>query len=391
MNQKFYKYLKRTLLFFLILIPIVAYIGYSYLGARVHYDDNPLGLQWNNDGPYIFFENDNSMSVNYIKGNQKDGFHIKTGYTALDSVYSLDSYFALDTTHFSFKIDTNFKTPNSKYNDGNKILAISDIESGYKTFRDFLINSNVIDENLNWTFGKGHLVLVGDFVDRGFSTTQVLWFIYKLEQDAKIKGGFVHYLIGNHELKNMHGNHKAASYKYEQISSVLEKTQSELYNSKSFNGRWLYSKNAMELINGNLFVHGGIHPSLADSKLNIEEMNEVIRRNYYKPFSANTTKGIEQLLTSTKTGPCWYRGYFKDNLSQAQVEVGLEKFSAEVVIVGHTLQSEVNKQYNGKVIGIDVHHPKDYHKNWPKGKSEALLIEGGTYYRVLDNGVKEKI
>jgi len=391
MNQKFYKYLKRTLLFVFIIIPIIAYIGYSYLGARVHYDDNPIGLEWNNDGPYLFFENDNSMSVNYIKGNQKDGFQIKTEYKALDSVYSLDSYFALDNTHFNFKIDTSFKTPKAEYKDGNKILAISDIESGYRTFRDFLINSNVIDDNLNWIFGKGHLVLVGDFVDRGLSTTQVLWFIYKLEQDAKIKGGFVHYLIGNHELKNMHGNYKAASYKYEQISSILEKTQSELYNSKSFIGKWLYSKNAIELINGNLFVHGGIHPSLAGSKLNIEDMNKVIRSNYYKQFSVNTTKGIEQLLTSTKTGPCWYRGYFKNDLTQEEVEVGLDIFNAKTVIVGHTLQSKVNKTFNGKVIGIDVHHPKDYHKNWPKGRSEALLIEGSNYYRVFDNGVKEKI
>jgi len=41
------------------------------------------------------------------------------------------------------------------------------------------------------------------------------------------------------------------------------------------------------------------------------------------------------------------------------------------------------------VIGIDVKHPKDYHKNWPSKDSEGLLIEGNQYYRVFDNGEKE--
>jgi hypothetical protein len=43
------------------------------------------------------------------------------------------------------------------------------------------------------------------------------------------------------------------------------------------------------------------------------------------------------------------------------------------------------------VIGIDVKHSKDYHKNWPNKKSEALLIDGEKYYRVLANGRKKEI
>ena len=51
----------------------------------------------------------------------------------------------------------------------------------------------------------------------------------------------------------------------------------------------------------------------------------------------------------------------------------------------------MNKTYNGKVIGIDVFHPKDYHKNWPNGKSEGLLIENDKYYRVFADGKKKEI
>ena len=96
-------------------------------------------------------------------------------------------------------------------------------------------------------------------------------------------------------------------------------------------------------------------------------------------------------MTSTKTGICWYRGYFKDDLSQEEVEKGLNKFDAKSIVVGHTLQYKVNRQYNGKVIGIDVKHPKDYQKNWPKGASEGLFIKENNYYRVLANGEKKEI
>jgi hypothetical protein len=329
--------------------------------------------------------------VNYIKGNQDDGFFLDQKNYSINSKIPAFCYFPLDSTSFEFAIKTDFKTPKNTYNDNNAILAISDIESGYKTFRDFLINNKVIDNNLNWTFGTGHLVLVGDFVDRGFSTTQVLWFIYKLEQDATQQGGFVHFILGNHELKNMQGNYESASPKYFHVSAILEKQQNELYDSNSLIGRWMASKNTLELINGNLFAHGGIHPDIVDYNLNLDEINRIISINYYKPYYPKKENTKEQFLTSTNTGISWYRGYFKDDLTQEDVESGLNVFNAKSIVVGHTLQSKVNRQYNGKVIGIDVKHSKDYHKNWPNKKSEGLLIEENKYYRVFANGEKKEI
>jgi hypothetical protein len=390
MQRRIIKYLRRLLLTVLIVVPVALLVGH-FLGARVHYEDNPLALNWNNEGPYIFFNNDSTLSINYIKGEKKAGFYLKQKDYPIDSSITAKCYYPLDSTSFSFTIKTDFETPNSSYNDSNKILAISDIESNFKTFRDFLINNQVIDEKMNWTFGNGHLVLVGDFIDRGYFTTQVLWFIYKLEQEAEIQSGHVHYIMGNHELKMMHGNYGSTDPKYSAIASILEKQQIELYSPKSLIGKWLASKNALELINGNLFVHGGIHPDLGKSKLSIEEINQIIRRNYYRLIEPENNKTPAGLYISTETGPCWYRGYFKDNLTPGQINLGLDKFNAKSVIVGHTIQSKVNRQDNGKIFGIDVQHPNDDHKLWPAGQSEALLIEGDKYYRVFANGDKEEI
>ena len=390
MKKRIFRYLKHFVSTIIVLGVIGVLFG-LYHGASLHYGDHPLMNKLGDEGPYVFYKNDSTLNVNYIRGNKDDGFYIDKKEYLVNSEITAKSYFQIDSTSFDFKINSEVKKFKSTYTDGNPIIAISDIEGGYKTFRDFLINSKVIDKNLNWTFGKGHLVLVGDFVDRGWSVTQVLWFIYKLEQDAIKHGGYVHFIIGNHELKNMQGDYGATAEKYLAVGNILGKVQSEFYNPNSFLGKWMSSKNAIERINGNLFAHGGIHPDVADSKLTLDEINQVIQSNYYKPYYPKKEKTIAQLLTSTKTGICWYRGYFKDDLTQEQVDRGLHKFKAKAIVVGHTLQSKVNKTYNGKVIGIDVFHPKDYHKNWPSGKSEGLLIEGDTYYRVFLNGDKKEI
>jgi hypothetical protein len=300
MRKRVLRYLKHIAFTFFIIIPILFGIGLVANGGGLHYDDNEARLNWHNEGPYAFYENDSILNVKYIKGNQNDGFYLDEKKYALNTPIPAQSHFSLDSTSFSFTINSEFKVPPSSYSDNQQILAISDIESGYKTFRDFLINNAVIDKKLNWKFGKGHLVLVGDFIDRGFSATQVLWFIYKLEQEAAKHGGTVHFIIGNHELKNMYGDYGAASPKYTYVAGILGKTQTDLYSLNSVLGRWLSSKNSLERINGNLFVHGGIHPNIAKSNTSLEEINTLIRKNYYK---APYLLMFHTLKIIIKTGP----------------------------------------------------------------------------------------
>lgn len=392
MKKRIFRYLKHLSLTFVALLLVAVIIGLS-IGASVHYGDHPAQYSMVKEGPYVFYEDDSTFSVNYVAGSRAEGYILDQKTFLSSSVVEASCFFTLDSSKFNFNISGAqlFDIPQVTYNDDQPILAISDIESGYKAFRDFLINSNVIDNELNWTFGQGHLVLVGDFVDRGNSTTQVLWFIYKLEQDAKTHGGQVHYILGNHELKNLQGNYKSASEKYFRVASVLKRQPQELYSSKAMLGKWLLSKNPIESINGNLFVHGGLDPNLSETGLSLGEMAEIIRSHYANIYYPMPIEDIKQQLISTKTGPCWYRGYFKEDLSQAEIDRLLIRFDANAVVVGHTIQSKVNRVFDGKVIAIDVKHPKDYHKNWPAGKSEGLLIDMGKYYRVFATGEKEII
>lgn len=391
MKNRLLKFLKHAAITITGLLAAAIIIGLN-IGARLHYSDHPDRMKMHGEGPYIFYQTDSTLIVNHVQGNKKAGFYHTQSEHSINDLPIVRCNNPLDSSYFDFQLNAYPKVSNSTYNDNQPIFAVSDIEGNYLAFRDFLITNKVIDHDLNWAFGQGHLVLVGDFVDRGYFVTQVLWLIYKLEQEAELVGGKVHFIIGNHELKNLHGNYESASKKYLYVSSILGKSQSELYGPNSFLGRWLATKNAIEKINGHLFVHGGLHPEIQDYELNIIELNDIIRANYRTLYFPKPNIGVEKLINSHRTGPCWYRGYFKDSdLTELQVAEGLSQFGAKDVIVGHTIQSKANRSFGGMVIGIDVQHPSDDRSNWPEGRSEGLFIEGDNYFRVFDDGSRESI
>jgi len=159
-----------------------------------------------------------------------------------------------------------------------------------------------------------------------------------------------------------------------------------LFNDNALLGRWLASKNVLEVINGVAFVHGGLHPDISTYQVSVEEINRIVRTGYRTLYYTPVTVTKESFLRSSTTGPAWYRGYFKDDLSQQEIEQGLTAVGANAVVVGHTLQGKVNAKYNNKVFAIDVRHPKDYLTSFPLRSSEGLLIKDGQYFRLSEDG-----
>ena len=64
---------------------------------------------------------------------------------------------------------------------------------------------------------------------------------------------------------------------------------------------------------------------------------------------------------------------------QKRTENMIKKGAIQEVVKFNKLRIKKDKSIK-KVIGIEVQHPKDYHKNWPNKKSEGLFIEGNKYY-----------
>lgn len=367
----------------LVLVAILIAFGWS-IGADAHLFENRLAYQLAGE-VHVFYENGQPVA-HVIRGDNDRGFSVDTIARPGAGAWGFRVDFPADSSGFDVAIAHEIATPAATYHDGEPIVAVSDIESGFGAFRQFLVAHGVADGELKWTFGKGHLVLVGDFVDRGASTTQVLWAAYQLEQSARQAGGTVHFIIGNHEIKNLQGNFQTAEEKYFHIAGILGKRQDQLFDDSSLLGRWLASKNVVEVINDVAFVHGGLHPGLAEHRVSLEEINRIVRAGYRTPYFTPVTVTRESFLRSSTTGPAWYRGYFKDDLSLQEVEQGLRAVGANAVVVGHTLQGKVNLRYEGRVAAIDVRHPKDYLTSFPLRRSEGLLIKDGQYFRLLQDG-----
>jgi hypothetical protein len=239
----------------------------------------------------------------------------------------------------------------------------------------------VIDAGYNWTFGDGHLVLVGDFFDRGSQVTEVLWLIYSLEDKARAAGGYVHFVLGNHEIMNMSGDLRYLQPKYLEDAQLLNKNYMSLYDENSELGRWLRTKNVIERVGDVLYMHGGVSSVINSMNLSATDINK-LARPYYSDTPYNYKDPNSDIIYGD-LGPFWYRGYYmgKSKATQQQIDSTLYGFGVKKIVTGHTIVADtVSVWYKGKVYNTDVHHAE--------GKSEALLIDGDKFYRVNATGGK---
>ncbi len=335
------------------------------------------------DGPYVQYSAE-QVFAKYVVPNNDSTNIIKTDSVALVQKDKLLLKVMTDIADKTFlvQLKKELQNENSEFPKVGKLLALSDIEGNFSAFRKLLQVNNVVDNDLNWTFGDGHLVLIGDFFDRGKQVTEILWLIYSLEEKAKAYGGYVHMVLGNHEIMNLSGDLRFVHQKYIDNAGLLNIKYQSLYNESSELGRWLRTKNIVEKIGDNLFVHGGISGEINKLNLSVPDIN-TLSRPYYADSTFNyTNKKIDTIFSDL--GPFWYRGYYNNTLKKVslqQIDSTLSQFRVKHIVTGHSIVADtVSVWYNGRVINTDTHHAE--------GKSEALLIEREKYYRVNAEGKK---
>ncbi len=87
-----------------------------------------------------------------------------------------------------------------------RVVAFGDVHGAYADWTALLKELGVIDASLNWSGGKTHLVSLGDLIDRGPGSRQVVELLMKLDAQADAAGGAVHMVLGNHEVMVMTGD-----------------------------------------------------------------------------------------------------------------------------------------------------------------------------------------
>jgi len=349
------------------------------------------------------------------------------------------------------------------------IVAIGDVHGDFDGFVAILQRTGLIDKQNHWAGGKTTFVQVGDLLDRGPKPREVMNLMMALEKEAKQADGRVISLLGNHEMMNMMGDlryvtpvnyasfadgnsekrQKAAYEEYvkwrdshasllAELPQPMELTeaewiarhpagfleQREAFGPKGEYGAWLRGHAAVAEIEGIIFLHGGIHTDLTNTKLavmnnqihdeikafdaakqylqneklilpffNLQEINNVVQaeviaeRKSRVPANAERQAKILEFLkyrdwlSVRADGPLWFRGYdqWSEEEGAAKVSKLLEDYKATHLVVGHTVQTggRIRLRFANRVFLIDTGMLSSY---YPGGRASALEICGGAKF-----------
>ncbi len=345
------------------------------------------------------------------------------------------------------------------------VIAIGDVHNDYDDFVAILRRTGLTDKQNHWTGGKTTFVQVGDLLDRGPKPREVMDLMIALEKEAVQTGGRVVSLLGNHEMMNIMGDlryvtpgnyasfadrnsekrQRAAYDEYvkwrgghtsliAELPQPMELTeaewmarhpagfieQREAFGPKGEYGEWLRGHAAVAEIEGIIFLHGGIHPDLAKTKLDamnnrihdeikafdalkqylqneklilpffsLQEINTVLQAEVVAEVKSHVLANDERKakiqeffrhqdwLSVRVDGPLWFRSYdrWSEEEGAPQVSKVLEAYKATRLVVGHTVQKDgrMRPRFGNKVFLIDTGMLSSY---YPGGRASALAVCG---------------
>ena len=210
-----------------------------------------------------------------------------------------------------------------------KIVAFGDVHGAYDELVSLLKETGMIDSNLNWSGGNTNLVSLGDLIDRGPRSRDVVDLIMKLQTQAPESEGRVHVVLGNHELMEMTGDRgyiaqsDYAAFAGEETEKDREDLRQEyikdhadkddknygeefdkLYPSgfiayerafspEGYIGKWILKQPFILKINDTVFVHGGISSEIADKSLSeINKEGKTDLNNYLQTVGRLRNAGV---------------------------------------------------------------------------------------------------
>ncbi len=283
--------------------------------------------------------------------------------------------------YFSFPLKKTILPEPCEFPEASQMFIISDIEGNFKSLTRILTKGGVVDKYLHWIFNDGHLVILGDCFDRGPDVIECLWLIYSLEEQAHKNGGYVHFILGNHEIMNLNGDWRYIHPKYA-LSTNENSPPIALYHGNQELWRWLCSKNILEIVGKILFVHGGISPTILQKNLTVRQINDLVTPWYHRLADLPETDPAFLLLHS-EDAPIWYRGYYRNEVDELFIDKVLTAYKVQTIVTGHSMVEKVSGFFNNKLIDVDTDHAN--------GITEGLLIRKGGFYRIGNLEHKDKI
>jgi hypothetical protein len=279
-----------------------------------------------------------------------------------------------------------------------RVAAIGDVHGGLPELIDTLraLQVAVADKDnptkLKWCGADTILVFTGDYGDRGEYTKEVYDAVMDLEAQAPLTGGRVIALFGNHEALLLNGQVEkwAKTLKppkkqhYQNTITSLERSGMTFHQAISKTGTygaWIRRRPLFALINGYLFLHGGLaKPPITRSEMAAEYREGVEAESWNKSLFMN------------EDGPIWHREWWND---EAFVEQALQVVGARGVIFGHTIGAlgtpgKIGVR-NQNMINIDIGMTPAYGNSKGGGLLISILRSGNMAFRARYPNQPEEI
>ena len=293
----------------------------------------------------------------------------------------------------------------------HRIVAVGDLHGDFIAWRAIAQAAGLLDRQGKWTGGETVLVQTGDVVDRGPDSLRIVQDLMRLQLEAKRAHGQVIAMVGNHEAMNVTGDLRYVSAgdfaafatdrspqvreaTYEANRAVLEAAYRErdptltpeaikqawiaatplgkLEHQAAWRpdgriGRWILDNPTVVLLDGTLFVHGGIGPAYVATP--IDELNRRV---------AAALRAVDvspEAIINDAAGPLWYRGLAARDPAdaapdaaepvaaggptgpsvEAQLDQILAAYGAKRIVIAHTpVLSEIKVLYGGRLARIDT-------------------------------------
>lgn len=242
---------------------------------------------------------------------------------------------------FAFNRNWEVNPPYVVVDNAERICAVGDIHGAFDELYNSLKVLKVAELSktekfrFDWIGGKTVLVFTGDFTDRGKYTKQVYDSVMDLQEKAKAAGGRVIATMGNHEAMLLSGQieywaktRKNPVKRQNYINTIVSFTNDgldfhEAISESGKYGLWIRNLPLFAIVNGYMFVHGGICNKPTTKTAIAEEFKECIAKGDF-------SKGIFM----SHNDVLWNRKWWKDDIL---VSRNLKTLGIRGVIFGHTI------------------------------------------------------
>ncbi len=249
--------------------------------------------------------------------------------------------------------------------EADEVYALSDPHGHYDELVKVLSANRVIASasgstdptKVKWTGGSAILLVLGDLIDKGENSLEVIDMLRTLEQQAPKSGGRVIVLMGNHEAEFLADpkNDKATSKGQDETGIDIQLGKSDVDPSKvaackdsDGRGRWLADLPLAARVKKWFFAHGGNTGgrSLADLR---DKLERSIAKN---GFGDDDIIGNDSLLQSQH----WYGNPKDGNAGEKEVD-GLGH--VKHIVFGHDPgafddRGRMLQSKNGLLVKVDV-------------------------------------